>query len=103
MGASIERYDIVIAGGGTAGLALGCALADALGTARIAILDPASLSLQGAAMEARKEPRAFALSAGAKRMLTVLGAWPSLAAHAQPVTRSEERRVGKACRCRWAP
>src|SRR5262249_45937239 len=55
-------------------------------TARIAILDPASLSLQGAAMEARKEPRAFALSAGAKRMLTVLGVWPSLAAHAQPVT-----------------
>jgi len=86
MGASSECYDVVIAGGGTAGLALACALADALETARITVVDRAPLSRQGAAKEALTEPRAFALSAGAKRMLTVLGAWPSLAAHAQPVT-----------------
>src|SRR5881392_1553693 len=53
MSSSAERYDVVIAGGGTAGLALA---------------------------------RAFALSAGAKRMLAVLGVWPELAPHAQPVT-----------------
>jgi 2-octaprenyl-6-methoxyphenol hydroxylase len=86
MGASSECYDVVIAGGGTAGLALACALADALETARIAVVDRAPLSRHGAAKEALPELRAFALSAGAKRMLTVLGAWPSLTAHAQPVT-----------------
>src|SRR6516162_9471460 len=86
MGSGSECYDVVIAGGGTAGLALACALADALGTARIAVVDRGPLSQTGAAKEALTEPRAFALSAGAKRMLTVLGAWPRLAAHAQPVT-----------------
>ena len=82
MSSSVERYDVVIAGGGTAGLALACALADALGPgARIAVVDPAPLRAGGA-----RDARAFALSAGAKRMLTVLGVWPELAAHAQPVT-----------------
>ena len=36
-----ERFDVLIAGGGTVGLALACALADALGpAARIAVADP---------------------------------------------------------------
>ena len=86
MGGSTECYDVVVAGGGTAGLALACALADALRSARIAVVDRAPLSQPGAVMDALKGSRAFALSAGAKRMLTVLGAWTSLAAHAQPVT-----------------
>jgi 2-octaprenyl-6-methoxyphenol hydroxylase len=86
MGGSVESYDVVIAGGGIAGLALACALADALGTARIAVVDRVLLSPRVGGKEGLQEPRAFALSAGAKRMLTVLGAWPSLAAHAQPVT-----------------
>jgi 2-octaprenyl-6-methoxyphenol hydroxylase len=89
MGGSIERYDVAIAGGGTAGLALACALSDALGTARIAVVERVPLSRRSAAMEAAKVPRAFALSAGAKRMLEVLGVWSSLAAHAQPVTAVE--------------
>ncbi len=86
MGGSTECYDVVVAGGGTAGLALACALADALRSARIAVIDRVPLSQPGAGMGALTQPRAFALSAGVKRMLTVLGAWPSLAAHAQPVT-----------------
>src|SRR5262245_18934058 len=86
MGGSVESYDVVIAGGGTAGLALACALADALGTARIAVVDRMPLSPRVGLKAGPEEPRAFALSAGAKRMLTVLGVWPSLAAHAQPVT-----------------
>jgi 2-octaprenyl-6-methoxyphenol hydroxylase len=82
MSSSVERYDVVIAGGGTAGLALACALADALGPgARIAVVDPTPLRAGGA-----PDARAFALSAGAKRMLAVLGVWPELAPHAQPVT-----------------
>ena len=79
---STQRHDVVIAGGGTAGLALACALADALGDgARIAVVDRAQL---GAASPG--DARAFALSAGSKRMLGVLDVWPQIAEHAQPVT-----------------
>ncbi len=35
------------------------------------------------------DARAFALSAGAKRMLSALGVWPAVAAHAEPVTAVE--------------
>ena len=77
-----ERHDVVIAGGGTAGLALACALADALGEdARIAVADRAPL---GAASPG--DARAFALAAGSKRMLSTLGVWSAIAEHAQPVT-----------------
>jgi 2-octaprenyl-6-methoxyphenol hydroxylase len=79
---STQRHDVVIAGGSTTGLALACALADALGDgARIAVVDRAQW---GAADPG--DARAFALSAGTKRMLAVLGVWPQLAEHAQPVT-----------------
>ena len=83
MKAGAERYDVVIAGGGTAGLALACALADALGPgARIAVVDRIPLHAGAGPADAR----AFALSAGAKRMLSALGVWPAVAAHAEPVT-----------------
>jgi 2-octaprenyl-6-methoxyphenol hydroxylase len=82
MASRLERYDLVIAGGGSAGLTLACALADALGGARIALLERAPLR----AAARPEDARAFALSAGAKRMLSVLGVWPLLAAHAEPVT-----------------
>jgi len=79
---STERHDVVIAGGGTAGLTLACALADALGEgARIAAADRAALTPAGPG-----DARAFALSAGSKRMLAALGVWPQIAEHAQPVT-----------------
>jgi 2-octaprenyl-6-methoxyphenol hydroxylase len=78
-----QRHDVVIAGGGTAGLALACALADALGDeARIAVADPGRL----AAGAVPRDARAFALSAGSRRMLSVLGVWPAIAESAQPVT-----------------
>jgi 2-octaprenyl-6-methoxyphenol hydroxylase len=79
---STQRHDVVIAGGGTAGLALACALADALGDgARVAVVDRAQLGAAGPG-----DARAFALSAGSKRMLGLLGVWPRIAEHAQPVT-----------------
>jgi 2-octaprenyl-6-methoxyphenol hydroxylase len=81
--AADQRLDVVIAGAGTAGLALACALADALGQElRIAVVAPGPNSGEAA----RGDARAFALSAGSKRMLEVLGVWPALAADAQPVT-----------------
>jgi 2-octaprenyl-6-methoxyphenol hydroxylase len=73
--------DIAIGGAGIAGLALACALADALGPeARIVLVD------RGQPGTGPADARAFALSAGSKHLLTVLGVWPTLAARAQPVT-----------------
>ena len=64
------------------GLALGCALHDAMGdTARIAVVDP-TLLRGGPA----RDVRASALSAGSQHLLAALGVWPALADHAQPVT-----------------
>ena len=78
-----KRYDVIIAGGGGAGLALACALDDALGgEARIAVVDRSELTSETVA----EDPRAFALSAGSQRLLTVLGVWPAIADYAQPVT-----------------
>src|SRR5262245_445834 len=78
---STERHEVVIAGGGTAGLALAVALADALGEGvRIAVADRGELGAAGPG-----DARAFALSAGSRRMLATLGVWPLIADHAQPV------------------
>jgi 2-octaprenyl-6-methoxyphenol hydroxylase len=64
------------------GLALGCALHDAMGdTARIAVVDPTLLRAGPA-----RDVRASALSAGSQHLLAALGVWPALAGHAQPVT-----------------
>jgi 2-octaprenyl-6-methoxyphenol hydroxylase len=80
---SAERTDIVIAGAGTAGLTLACALADALGAhAGIAVVDRMPLRVGSGPGDAR----AFALSAGSQHMLSVLGVWRQLAENAQPVT-----------------
>ncbi len=86
MSAGAKRHDVVIAGGGIAGLALACALADALGPgSRIAVADRALLRPGAGGADAR----AFALAAGSRRMLSVLGVWPAIAEHAQAVTKVE--------------
>jgi 2-octaprenyl-6-methoxyphenol hydroxylase len=79
---SVERHDVIIAGGGTGGLALASALADTLGRdTRIAVADRSALTAGDPS-----DARAFALSAGSRRMLAVLGVWAQIAEHAQPVT-----------------
>jgi 2-octaprenyl-6-methoxyphenol hydroxylase len=77
-----QRWDVVIGGGGMAGLALACTLADALGSqAKIAVVDRAPLG----STSTHSDIRASALSAGSKRLLESLGAWTTIADQAQPV------------------
>lgn len=74
------RFDVAISGSSFAGLALACALSEALGPSfQIALIDRAP----GAS--GRADARAFALSAASKHMLEALGVWQAIAAQAQPV------------------
>jgi 2-octaprenyl-6-methoxyphenol hydroxylase len=72
--------DIVVAGGGVAGLAL--ALAVRLGSAStldVLVCDPAIGKAPGGDL------RASAISAGASRMLAILGVWDDVLPEAQPI------------------
>src|SRR5256885_864786 len=65
-----KRADVVIAGGGFAGLALALALRQGLGNLfRVVVADPTF------AADARPDPRASAIAAGARRMFEALGVW----------------------------
>ena len=76
----IERADVVIAGGGFAGLALALALRQALGDAFcVVVADPAF------AADARPDLRASAIAAAARRMFETLGVWNAVAENAQPI------------------
>jgi 2-octaprenyl-6-methoxyphenol hydroxylase len=77
-----DTYDIAIAGGSYAGLALACALASALQhEASIAVLERRDFDVP-----TRPDPRAYALSVGSKRLLETLSIWSKIADHAQPVS-----------------
>ena len=71
--------DVLIAGGGLAGLALALALRQASGeTLSIRLHDPAFARPMGR--------RAFAIAAGTRRMLETLGVWSTVAGDSQPLT-----------------
>jgi len=77
---SSQRADVVIAGGGFAGLALALALRQGLGDSfRIVVADPAF------AAGARPDLRASAIAAAARRMFEALGVWDAVADDAQPI------------------
>ena len=80
--AAAKHTDIVIAGGGAAGLALALSLKQVAGESLSVVLhDPAFARPQTVG-----SPRAYAIAAGARRMLATLGVWSLIAADAQPLT-----------------
>ncbi|WP_029004103.1 ubiquinone biosynthesis hydroxylase [Azorhizobium doebereinerae] len=79
--AAATKADVVIAGGGLAGLSLALALKDGLGAdAAITVYDP------GFGRPLTGDRRCSAIAAGARRLLTVLGVWDQVADDAQPMT-----------------
>jgi 2-octaprenyl-6-methoxyphenol hydroxylase len=76
---AIAQCDVLIAGGGFAGLALAIALKQGLGpTFSVMVADP-TLGAGG------DDPRASAIAAAARRMFEAIGVWDAVAAGAQPI------------------
>jgi 2-octaprenyl-6-methoxyphenol hydroxylase len=74
-----ERADVVIGGGGFAGLALAIALRQALGSSFAVVLADPALG------QAKGDTRASAIVAAARRLFETIGAWDAIADNAQPI------------------
>jgi 2-octaprenyl-6-methoxyphenol hydroxylase len=74
--------DIVIAGGGTAGLTAALAIAASAPALKVEVVDAAGAG-------APADERASAIAAAARRMLMQLGVWEAIAAEAQPILSME--------------
>lgn len=79
-----RQFDLVIAGGGAAGLSLALAVKSVAGKAlSVALCDP------DLAAPARGDSRAYAIVAGARRFFDSFGAWEAMAGAAEPMTGME--------------
>jgi 2-octaprenyl-6-methoxyphenol hydroxylase len=87
-----QDCDILIVGGGLNGPALALALAQ--GGLSAAVIDARP---EGARTERGFDGRAYALAIASKRLLTVLGLWPRVAASAQPILqiKASDGRAGQ--------
>lgn len=79
MSETIERVDVLVAGGGYVGMSAALAIAASVPGARVALVDPRPWR------DATGDPRAFALAAAGRRMLAALGAWSAVADGAEPI------------------
>lgn len=79
---SESDFDVVIGGGGFAGLALAIALARSDSSIRLAVVDRAPPQ---AAIAAADDGRATALTAGSRRLLDAIGVWKEIADEVQPI------------------
>jgi 2-octaprenyl-6-methoxyphenol hydroxylase len=89
-----QAPDIVIAGGGTAGLAAALAVTQGAPDLRVEVIDARP------PRAAKPDERASAIAAAARRMLARLGVWASLEPEAQPILSMEitDSRLGDAVR-----
>jgi 2-octaprenyl-6-methoxyphenol hydroxylase len=79
-GNNVNKIDVLIAGGGFAGLTLAIALRRALGPSfAVTVADPALVANYAT------DERASAIVAGARRLYTTIGVWEDVAAQAQPI------------------
>jgi 2-octaprenyl-6-methoxyphenol hydroxylase len=75
-----NKVDVLIAGGGFAGLTLAIALRKALGSSfAVTVADPALVANYA------KDERASAIVAGARRLYATIGVWDAVAEQAQPI------------------
>jgi 2-octaprenyl-6-methoxyphenol hydroxylase len=75
-----RRIDVLIVGGGFAGLALGIALRQGLGASfAVTVADPAL------ALPQSNDMRASAIAAGARRLFETIGVWRAVETSAQPI------------------
>ncbi|MEM7774839.1 MAG: FAD-dependent monooxygenase, partial [Pseudomonadota bacterium] len=85
-----DDYDIAIVGGGLAGATQAIALAATAGPSlRIALVDAPASVVRG-----NHDPRATAISAASRQLLTAIGVWPDVAQDAQPVAKIELSDTG---------
>src|SRR6476660_9072319 len=78
-----ERADVLIGGGGFAGLALAIALRQGLGDSfKVTVADPA---LGKGQKSHTGDARASAIAAAARRLFETLGVWDKVAGRAQPI------------------
>jgi 2-octaprenyl-6-methoxyphenol hydroxylase len=84
-----DRADVIIAGGSFVGMALALALVQELGPElRVIIVDRAAAPVPASGFDER-DPRASAVSAGSRNLLTALGLWRRLEDAAVPVAAIE--------------
>lgn len=76
---TVDRVDVLVAGGGYVGLSAALAIATSAPGARVALVDPRSWR------DASNDLRAFAIAAAGRRMLTALGVWDRLVDEAEPI------------------
>jgi len=76
----LEHFDVAICGGGMVGISLGLALAQV--GMRIAVIEKMEMPAQ---LEPSFDGRVSAIAEGSRRVLSAIGAWDGMKAHAEPI------------------
>ena len=74
----VDRFDVIVVGGGPVGLGMALALVQSARGIRVALVDRRPLTVPG-------DNRASAIAASVRRLFEALGVWPGMEAAAQPI------------------